>query len=128
MERKRRRVPFGIANLSGLLAAVWVVLAWLRPEDTFHLAPALVAVAFPVGHRLRVRKPLLPAQALATCIGAAINVAVPTGILAWADRLRGPSLLPTGGAVLEAVVFGAVGAVLAAVVVALPVRLPGDAR
>ena len=117
---------FGIANLSGLLAALWVVLAWLNPDLTYHLAPIFVAGAFPIGHRLRVKAPLNPVQALATFVGSALNVGIATGILAWADKLRGPSLLPTGGAVLEAVVFGAVTAAAAGVIVALPVKLPSD--
>ena len=119
---------FGIANLSGLLAALWVVLAWLNPDLTYHLAPVLVAVSFPVGHRLRIKEPLNAVQAAATFVGAALNVGVATGILAWADKLRGPSLLPTGGAVLEAVVFGGAAALIAATSVALPVRLPTDSR
>lgn len=119
---------FGIANLSGLLAALWVVLAWLNPDLTYHLAPILVAGSFPVGHRLRVNEPLSAVQAAATFVGAALNVGVAIGILAWADKLRGPSLLPIGGAVFEAVVFGAAAALITAIAVALPVRLPTDAR
>ena len=123
-----RKSPLGIANLSGLLAGLWVLLAWFNPDLTYHLAPILVAGAFPVGHRLRVGERLNPVQASATFVGACLNVGIATGILAWADRLRGPSLLPTGGAVLEAVVFGASAALVASVIVALPLRLPGDAR
>ena len=121
-----RKPSFGISNLSGLLAAVWVVAAWIKPELTYHLAPIFVAGAFPLGHRLRVGEPLNPVQAFATFVGAAVNVGIATGILAWADKLQGPSLLPTGGAALEAIVFGGVAAALAAIVVATPMRLPSD--
>lgn len=117
-----RKLPIGIANLSGLLAALWVVLAWLNPDLTYHLAPILVAGAFPIGHRLRIGQPMNPVQAFATFVGANLNVGVATGILAWADKLRGPSLLPTGGAVMEAFVFGAVAAGVMAAVVTLPLR------
>ena len=65
-----RRPPFGIANLSGLLAAMWVILAWINPELTYHLAPPLVAGSFPIGHRLRVSQPLNGVQAFATFVGA----------------------------------------------------------
>jgi hypothetical protein len=123
----KRKPSFGIANLSGLLAALWVLLAWINQDTTYHVAPLLVAAAFPIGHRLRIAGPLRRAQSAATLVGAALNVGVAIGILAWADKLQGPSLLPTGGAVLESVVFGALGAVVAAAAVALPVRLPGDA-
>jgi len=122
------RSSFGIANLSGLLAGIWVVLAWLNPDVTYHLGPILVAASFPIGHRLRAGARLLPFQGFATFVGAGLNVGVATGILAWADKLRGPSLLPSGGAVIEAVVFGAVAGIAAAVVVALPIRFPADGR
>ncbi|MDH3426679.1 MAG: hypothetical protein OEM22_08440 [Acidimicrobiia bacterium] len=126
MTPERRKTPFGIANLAGLLAGLWVVLAFIRPESTFHLAPILVGVGFPLGHRLRIRQPLTAGQAIATGIGSAINLAIAIGILTWADKLRGPSLLSFGGAITEAVVFGAVSAVVGAVFAALPVRLPDD--
>ena len=121
-----RKPSFGIANLSGLLAALWVILAWLNPEVTYHLAPPLVAGSFPFGHRLRVKRRLNGIQAFATFVGALFNVGIAIAILAVADKLQGPSLLPTGGAVLESLVFGLVGAAIAAIVVALPLRLPGD--
>ena len=126
MTEERRQTPFGIANLAGLLAGLWVLLAFIRPESTFHLAPILVGVGFPLGHRLRIKGPLTAGQAIATGIGSAINLAIAIGILAWADKLRGPSLLSFGGAITEAVVFGAVSAVVGAVFAALPVRLPDD--
>ena len=63
-----RKPPFGISNLSGLLAAVWVVAAWLKPDLTYHLAPVFVAGAFPLGHRLRVGEPLNAVQAFATFV------------------------------------------------------------
>ena len=122
---QRRKIPFGIANLSGLLAALWVLLAWLNPDVTYHLAPILVAGAFPVGHRLRVGQPLTPVQGVATFIGSLINLGVATGILTWAGKLEGPSLLPTGGAVLESVVFGVGAGAVAAFLVTL--RWPGNA-
>ena len=121
-----RRPPFGIANLSGLLAAMWVILAWINPELTYHLAPPLVAGSFPIGHRLRVSQPLNGVQAFATFVGALVNFGIALGILTVADKLQGPSLLPTGGAVLESVVFGLAGAAIAAVATTLPIRFPGD--
>ena len=123
---EKRKASFGIANLAGLLAGLWVVLAFLRPESTFHLAPILVGFAFPLGHRLRVKRPLTAGQAMAAGIGSLINLGVAIGILTWADKLQGPTLLPFGGAVTEAVVFGAVAAVLGAIFAALPIRLPDD--
>ena len=122
----KTKTPFGIANLAGLLAGLWVVLAFLRPESTFHLAPILVGFAFPLGHRLRMRQPLAAGQAVASWVGSAINLTVAIGLLTLADKLQGPSLLSFGGAVTEAVVFGAVAAVAGAMFASLPIRLPAD--
>lgn len=123
-----RKSPFGIVHISGVLAGLWVLLAWFNPDVTYHLAPILVGGAFPIGHRLRVKEPLNPVQAFATFVGACLNVGVAAGILAWADRLRGPSLLPTGGAVFEAMVFGAAAALVASVIATLAPHLPGETR
>ena len=69
------------------LALLWVVVALLRSGTTFHLAPILVAAAVPIA------------------------VAYDTRDLTLADEMTGPSLLPSGGAVTEAVVFSLTGAI-----------------
>jgi hypothetical protein len=46
----------------------------------------------------------------ATSIGVALTLGSAM-VLGITDHLAGPSLLPSGGAVLEAVVFGGIGAV-----------------
>ena len=33
---------------SGFVAALWVVLAWVNPDNTYHAAAPLVAGIFPV--------------------------------------------------------------------------------
>lgn len=124
-ERPARR-GLNPVYLSGLAAGAWVALAFFRPELTFHLGPVLVGVLFPVGHRLSVRHRLTPVQAVATFVGGAINVGLATALLGWTGKLEGPSLLPFGGPALEAVVFGLAAAAVGAVVVALPIRWPGE--
>lgn len=117
---------FNPMYLSGLAGGAWVALAFFRPEFTFHLAPVLVGGLFPLGHRLRVGEPLTRPQAVATFVGGMLNVGIATGLLAWFDKLRGPSLLPFGGAAVEALVFGAVASAVAAGAVATHLRLPSD--
>ena len=97
-------------SLYGLgLTILWVGLASANPTITYHLAPALVAIAAPVGAALNGRlKP--PTAVAASAIGLVLTYGATVG-LGVTDRLTGPSLLPSGGAVVEAFVFGAIGAV-----------------
>ncbi len=104
---------------SGVVAAVWVVLAWLNPDSTYHLAPVLAAGIFPVAQRLRHGR-LAPAHAAGAGAGGYLNVLVVTALLTWLDKLQGPSLLPFGNAAVEALVFGAVGAVVGAALAYAP--------
>lgn len=86
-------------------AGIWIAAAAIRPTTTFHLAPLIVAV-WP-GLTERDLRRALPMTLTAAAIAAAT-----TGLLFIAGWLRGPSLLPWGGATLESVVAIAVGAVL----------------
>ncbi len=93
------------------LAVLWVLVAFLRSGTTFHLAPILVAATLPVAVAYDSRDQTSTQQlALATVGGLAIAL-VATLILTLADEMTGPSLLPFGGAVTEAVVFSLVGAI-----------------
>ncbi len=104
---------------SGVVAAVWVVLAWLNPESTYHAAPVLAAGIFPVAQRLRHGR-LRPVQAAGAGAGGYLNVLIVTGLLAWLGKLQGPSLLPFGSAAVEALIFGAAGAVVGGLVAFAP--------
>ena len=92
---------FGIA---GGLAAVWAVAALVRPSATFHLAPILVVLT-PLLATARDRR--IPARLTAGTVLIALATSL---LLAAVDLMRGPSLLPFGGALTEAVVFAAAGA------------------
>ncbi len=91
------------------LTILWLLVAIANGSTTYHLAPLLISVAVPIGASLTDRIGLSTA-AVAGAIGIGLTY-LGTTVLASADRLTGPSLLPIGGAVLEAIVFGAVGAV-----------------
>lgn len=108
--KTRASVPKGLLYAVGL-AVLWGVLAAFSPETTYHLAPFLVAGAPPIldaadeagGH---------PSRAAALAATGTLIALVGTGILAAAGLLQGPSLLPTGGAVLESVAFSITGGVV----------------
>lgn len=91
-----------------LLAGVWAVAAFAQPTSTYHLAPILVAGAVPaLGSRRRAPKShLLTAAVAGGLIAAAASV-----VLAALDLLRGPTLLPYGGAFAEALTFTVIGVI-----------------
>jgi hypothetical protein len=90
------------------LALVWLVAATIRPSATFHLAPILVAGSIPLLTKTNVAAEYGKAALLG------FGLALLAGFtLALLDLLRGPSLLPVGGALLEAIVFAFGGAIAA---------------
>ncbi len=92
------------------LSVLWVVVALVRSGTTFHLAPILVAAALPVAVAYDTRDQTSTRDlVLATVVGLAMAL-VATLILTLADEMTGPSLLPSGGAITEAVVFSLIGA------------------
>ncbi len=111
----RLRTGLGIALL---LSAVWLVAAAFRPTATFHLAPILIAGAVPI----LGRGATVPRQTIivATLIGAAVATLAAVILTAF-DLLRGPTLLPYGGAFAEAISFALLGAAVGLLVlIALP--------
>jgi hypothetical protein len=90
------------------LSLVWIIAAALRPTSTYHLAPILIAGVVPV----LVRRPERSAAFLATSAGAGAAIAAAASLaLTGLDLLRGPTLLPYGGAFAEALTFTLLGAV-----------------
>lgn len=99
------------ASISIGLAVLWIVVAFVRSGLTFHLAPILVAGAFPVVYAFDSDDPISARDLVpATVAGLAISL-LATLILAVAGEMTGPSLLPFGGAATEAVVFSLAGAI-----------------
>lgn len=93
-----------------MFALLWIVAAAARPATTFHLAPLIVAgipaVALVIDARdSRPRRQVLVAAALGLATALIVTAALTAG-----SRLSGPSLLPFGGAVAEAVIFSGIGA------------------
>jgi hypothetical protein len=100
-----RAVVYGIA-----LAAAWVVLAWLN-DATLHFAPLLVGAVVPLGVPLTGDPPAFSRRLAGAGAGMVLALAATT-TLALTGHLNGPSLLPAGGAVAEAVAFSLSGAVI----------------
>ena len=120
----RRRFPIrsvGVA-LTGTVAtaAVWVLLATWRPTTTFHLGPAVVAVAYPylrrvVGgaRRSRVTAAVdaLVGGILATIVLVALDAAGRLqGPVLFGDGPVGEGLIVTAAAVVGAAVLGVLSA------------------
>ena len=114
MVEERLRSGLGIA---AALSAVWMIAAAVRPTATYHLAPILIAGAIPVLARGA-------GLARSTVVGATLigsAVAILAGLILGAlDFLRGPSLLPVGGALAEAITFAVLGGAIGLLIVALP--------
>lgn len=111
-----RRPP----SVSGLLwtavvALVWVLLAWWRPTTTWHLAPVLLAAAWPwlMGQDVRAGdRRAISRIAAAGLAGIAVTVLATLG-LAGVGLLRGPVLGGFAEVVTESLVLGALGGALA---------------
>ena len=95
---------------TGLIAAAWIALALWRPTVTYHLAPFLVAGAWPYLLRdgpLRVAN-IDAFRAAIAGFGATMITAL---VLVGLDAMRGPTLWDRGHALLEVVPIALVGAV-----------------
>ena len=101
------------------LCAAWAGLALANPTTTYHLAPIIALLAWPLfartgSHRASWRPGLLSAS------GATALVAVTTGLLLSRDALAGPGLIgPNAGA--ETAVL-----TMAAAVIAVALARPGS--
>lgn len=105
----RRRSAVGAA---ALLALVWLVVASINPETTYHLAPPLVA-AVPA-----VMAPAPIGAVAGLRLGAVgLVVAVAIGVVLFlGPGLEGPSLRPFTSAAQETFVLTAVGALVGSAV------------
>jgi hypothetical protein len=101
----------GRAVLYGsILAAAWAVPAFLT-DRVYHLAPLLVGAVVPLGVALAPPVPRPAIRVAGAAAGALLALGV-SGLLALTGHLDGPSLLPAGGALAEAVAFSPAGAAI----------------
>ncbi|MBI1351246.1 MAG: glutaredoxin [Actinomycetales bacterium] len=93
---KRAPVTLGRLTRAGwslAAAAGWLVLALTHPTTTYHLAPLLTAVAWPLAAARNRDRPLRGGAALHAAIGSALLAIGVLGILALAGALDGPALI-----------------------------------
>ena len=102
------RNPF--VYVSGAFGAIWVLIAWAQPGNSYYLFPMLVAAAMPVSYRLVAGRALPMPVAVGSAVAGLLNVFLLAAILAIAGKLQGPTILPAGGAVVDSIVLGLVGA------------------
>jgi hypothetical protein len=102
---EHRRGAVGTA----VLAVVWIGLALWRPTATVHMAPFLVAGAWPF---LLRRGPLRVANidALRGALASLTVAIVSAFVLLAADALRGPTLWDSGHAMFEIIPIAVIGA------------------
>ncbi len=110
----RARPAPGVGGyLSGIVAGIWVALAWRNPENTYYIAPLLAAAAFPLSQRVRLGR-LSRREAAWAGIGGLLNVIVATVLLLVAGKFDGNAVLGFWPPAVEALAFGLLGAVAGA--------------
>lgn len=116
MNENTQKSP-GTVRLATLgLVAAWVLAAAWRPASTYHLAPILIVGVGPV-MLWGSKRAVLGATAFGTLVALGASA-----VLAWLDLLRGPSLLPSGGALAESLVFAGATALVVVVGAAVPAQ------
>ncbi len=90
--------PVTLGRLAGagwsLAAAVgWLVLALTHPTTTYHLAPLLTALAWPLAAARQPDRATSARNALRAVVGSALLAGVVLGVLALTGALDGPALI-----------------------------------
>ena len=97
-----------------VLLGVWVLLTIWNPDSTYHIAPLVVAVAWPVGVRGRIG-PQRPVIAFGIAAGSTAVAIIATLVLDVFNRLEGPVLVGTSGvseSMLAALIGGLIGLIV----------------
>ncbi len=106
---KLRRSPY--IYLSGAFGAIWVMMAWSWPENSYFMFPVLAAAAVPVSYRLIAGRTLPLGTSIGAAVAGLLNVILLSAMLTIAGKLEGPTMLPAGGAMVDAILLGLTGAV-----------------
>ena len=92
---------------SGVVAVVWVILAWRSPTLTYHFAPLIAAIVGPLSLRREGRADLKLGIATGTAVlGLLLGV---TLLLEVTNKQLGPNFLESGPAWPESVLFSVIG-------------------
>jgi uncharacterized protein (DUF427 family)/glutaredoxin len=113
-----RKIPSAGLTWTIVVAVVWSALVVWRPTTTWHLAPLILAAAWPwvVGQDTSSRDPLARRRIVLAGgggLGAALTL---TGVLSAAGRLVGPTWTGSGNPVVEALLLSVGGAAIATTV------------
>ncbi|WP_306357907.1 MULTISPECIES: hypothetical protein [unclassified Nocardia] len=92
-------------------AVVWITAALWHPTTTYHLAPALVAAAWPVTYRVRSRVATTIGSAVTAAAGASVIAVTTTVLLAARHALDGPTVTGSDAVVAETILMIGIGAV-----------------
>lgn len=101
-----------------VVAVVWILLVAWRPTTTWHLAPLVMAAAWPwvVGQDLSASDPTSRRAVLIAGAGGLAAASALTAILALTGRLDGPTWTGGGTPVVEAFLLAGAGALVATLV------------
>jgi hypothetical protein len=99
----RAKVLPGATSLT--LALGWLALSWWHPTVTYHLGPPLVALAWPVLTRARVRHQLGQRAAAVSALAGTVLALLAVALAAAAHLLEGPTLIDRGSAAVEGLVL-----------------------
>jgi hypothetical protein len=109
----RRRVSIVVPPLvSVALAGGWVLLAAVNGGATYHFAPLVVAASWGAGQRWTAGGAVGGQLGTVAAVGGALVAVAATVLLAVAARLDGPTLRGGGSALVETLLFTALGAAL----------------
>lgn len=108
------RRPF--VGLWAPIAAItlWVVLAVRTPTNTFHFAPIVVAMAWPILRRVDAGRPIPQREAIVASATGVVLAVVVGAVLSLTGNLDGPTFWGDGESVVddplfEVVVFALAG-------------------
>lgn len=92
------------------ILVVWTLLALVSPTLTYHFAPLIAAAVTPLWSRREGRQTTAAASRFGALSFGAVSA---LGVGLWAtDNLRGPTLWGSDGAIIEVVIFAALGALI----------------
>ncbi len=96
------------ALLTSLVCVVWAALAVRSPTLTYHFAPIIAGVLWPLSLRSAGRRTLQDSSIAGA--GAALLVVSTSVVLQLGSWLEGPTFWNEGPALTESILFGVLGA------------------
>lgn len=92
-----------------VLVTSWAAMASWQPTTTWHLAPLMIGASASVAARLRTSMPVEPQRALRLALVPVVAGLAETALLDLTGRLRGPTVIDRGSALVESLLFVMLG-------------------